>query len=312
MAMGIRRIHSSKTEFPEIDWYPYWPKQKTVLGRVVSILLGLFLVLGIATWSAIVLTNLDSGFAVVFGGLGFLALLLGAALPFSVAITSRISAGVRSRTDTSRGRGVSFKVNQIIRSVLLMAAGAGTYGVSSWIAWRSGSGSELLPASKANAAGANFIFGVALVMWAFILLALIFYFKLTVTFYADGVLRVITLPLQFRTKKQFIRWDEIVSVVPNDLKGSANNSYAVIELHLDQPREPVQHSLWDKPDRVSIPVYLMACEANTLVAITQMLVSDPSTRPLLGRPDAPRWFAPPPLREQYRLSESKTNDGSRP
>ena len=75
-----------------------------------------------------------------------------------------------------------------------------------------------------------------------------------------------------------------------------------IGVYLRAPRESV-HPRLDQSDPIMLPVHASLAEPNTVMAIVWALLEQPETRDLLARPDADRWFVPPTMAEQRRLSE---------
>ncbi|MFE3188286.1 hypothetical protein ACFXHA_04710 [Nocardia sp. NPDC059240] len=246
-----------------------------------------------------------NGFTVI-GAVAILVFFVGALmLLFALSgLGDRLSNGARGCTENDHGTGVSLRTSRITLPLLFLFGGGAMYGIAAWLDRHAGVGSDLLPASKNNSSGATFALIAAIVAAVLFILFSVGYLAATVELYPDGVRRVIRFPVLRRVKEQFVAWDEIATIVPTKVKGSAQTGgYPVIALELTAPREPVQHKLWDTPDRVSLPTYLMVCEPNTLLAILRFLLTDPDQRTLLARPDASSWFTPPPRSTRIRLSE---------
>ncbi|KZM68157.1 hypothetical protein AWN90_09455 [Nocardia terpenica] len=219
--------------------------------------------------------------------------------------------GVRHTVDDVHGGGVELRASRITLPLLFILGGGAGYGIAAWLDWKTGSGSDLLPLSKNNSAGATFALVIGVLLAVFFLIFLIAYFTVTVELYPDGVRRIMRFPLLGRSKQQFVAWDEMAAIAPDKVQGAAQTGgYAVIGMQLKDTREPVQHKLWDTTERVSVPVYLMRCESNTLLALLRYLLSHPQQRVLLAQPDAPSWFAPPPRSTQIQLSHQATATGA--
>ncbi len=131
---------------------------------------------------------------------------------------------------------------------------------------------------------------------------MVMYTRWEIELYPDGVRRAMIAPLIRVHKEHFIAWDDIESLTATTCRPSAQaGDKPLIAIGLRTPREPIQHKMFDTPDRIGIPVYLLACEPNTLLAIMWYLKEHPAQRQLVARPDAAVWFAPPTLRERDRL-----------
>lgn len=286
------------SSFPTVQWTEEWPIRRSTVGTAVLAVLSVGLVvLGIG-WLLMIRTEAFKNPATTVGGIGAALTLFGGALLFAPAAGPfQQRRGIRHHVDATRGGGVTLHPRLIELPVLIMLAGIAAYGISAWWAWRSGTGSDLLPLSKDNAGGARFalILGIGAALAA-VLIALVLTRKVTVALYPSGVGRI--APSLFKTAPELVvTWDEIVAITATTCRPSAQSGdLPLIGLDLATAREPVRHRLFDSRDRIGIPAYLLACEPNMLLAIMRFLKEHPEQRDLVARPDAPVWFGPPKLR----------------
>ncbi|MBO0855107.1 MAG: hypothetical protein J2P18_15245 [Nocardia sp.] len=138
--------------------------------------------------------------------------------------------------------------------------------------------------------------------------AVLMHWKLSIELYPDGVRRPFNFPF-ITGGDLFVPWDDIESLAVGVFRANAQSSpNPAIDIHLKTPRPPAR-KIFDTPDRATLPVYAVAAENNTVLAVMRILLSDPRSRQLLARPDAPEWFTAPPLSEQYELSTSAAQLG---
>ncbi|MFF0491360.1 hypothetical protein ACFYTQ_20240 [Nocardia sp. NPDC004068] len=303
----------SEVPFPQWQWVPAWPISGRSLGtRVLAVVTGGALVIVAVVWIAIVIVDglRARHIVTVIGGLGGASMVAGIGFVLidnADLVRRKPRAEAYRRLDGEHGPGVVLRPRRTNPILYLALGGVAVYGIAAWLAWRNGFYDDgLLPLSKNNQGGATFalIFGVVSALCALVL-AVLLRWKLSVELYPLGVKRPSAFPGGDR-KDRFVKWEDVASAAKGEFRSSAQaGPLPTIDLYLRTPCPPVTRLelRLDRPDRVALPVYALAGEVNTVLAVVRILVSRPESRACLAHPDAPAWFTPPPLAEQQRLSK---------
>ncbi|MFE3195743.1 hypothetical protein ACFXHA_42555 [Nocardia sp. NPDC059240] len=293
---------STTSVFPQVPRTREWPvrQPKTAVRAVWVVLATLFGLLAVVA----VLIGIDSGVreghsATAVGAFGCALMFAGAGMLAVTMAWSPARAGrsaVQHHVDPSRGAGVRLRGRGTplgVYMVYLVLAGGAAYGISSWVQWKHDQGDDLLPAGRNNSGGATFLLVCGVVaLLSIAVIAVIMHWQMSVELYPEGVRRLVPLPFG-ASQDLYLAWDEIGSVSVGEFRASAqSNPMPTIDLQLKTPRPP-EHKRLDAPERVALPVYALAADRGTVLAIVRFLSANSDYRALLARTDAPTWFVPP-------------------
>lgn len=229
------------------------------------------------------------------GQLGMITLAVGAAALFGSQLISAfprvaeiLSPSVTSRNDKDWGTGVRLNQESNTLPLLLILAGCATYGLTAWLAWRSGHGGDLLPFSRDDSAGATFALIFAII--ALTVLALVLFAKfvrISVEMYPSGI--IVRTPMRGISR---IGWGDISGIRSDVCKLSAQQSEApvVMATLVDSSRAP-NHKIFDRTGELGIPACILRCNSDLLLALIGHLLENPDSRPVLASDAAVEWFS---------------------
>ncbi|MGS2807053.1 hypothetical protein [Nocardia sp. MW-W600-9] len=248
-----------------------------------------------AGWLVMALQEFSHSNNVVrLGQLGMITLAVGAAALFGSQLISAfprvaeiLSPSVTSRNDKDWGADVRLNQESNTLPLLLILAGCATYGLTAWLAWRSGYGGDLLPFSRDDSAGATFALIFAII--ALTVLALVLFAKfvrISVEMYPSGI--IVRTPMRGISR---IGWGDISGIRSDVCKLSAQQSEApvVMATLVDSSRAP-NHKIFDRTGELGIPACILRCNSDLLLALIGHLLENPESRPILASDAAPEWF----------------------
>ena len=290
-----------------IEWKPVWPEcRPSARARLTSVISLIILIVSGVVWVGIgVGDGVTQGhpftavgaFGIGLAIVGFVVMAV-SAYGFDENLGRRTVDNVKHR---DHGVGIVLLARRGGTALYFVLLGLALYGITAWLAWRSGEGGDLLSFSKDNQGGATFalVLGVVCLLCG-VVIWLLLRWRVTVEIYSGGVRRVNPSPFG-KSSEIFVRWVEVVGVMPGEFRASPQSKpMRTVVLELDSDRD-TGHRL-DTIGRICLPVSATACEPNTVLAVLRMLSADPEYRASLPRPDALGWFRPPSQAERYRLS----------
>jgi len=291
-------------ESPAIEWRAVWPQLldwkhlATASVAFVGVVAGFFLV-----WTA------GSGVAIVgFVGVGVMSLcLLWLVLRLAGFRWIRPSSRLKPCTSARFGPGIRIGPETLALRVLVIAlVGCAIYYVAValafWLRLES-----LLPEFRDSSTHKWLAVIFAVVLAAIALLLSIFRPSTGLEIYQDVVIRTVGQWRLLRIGDDVtLPWASIVEIVDEvrlNHSGLWTTREPLIRLVTSEPLPSTGRLGWDTDEYLQLPASWMAAEPNLMLAVLRaMLESDERRQEILSH-DPAVVFAPPPLRERFRVSD---------
>lgn len=281
-----------------------WP-QKVSYGWLAACLL----VIAIAIVGIInVARGIQSGDGVVVVGSAAFTIMMGLASVGMVRNAGfrwiKLSPRVSAR-QTAGGAGIAIPTGRLVPLLVSCLACVALGGLTASIAWHLGIGETLLPASRDNSAGANFMGICGAVGLVFAVFFLLFRSPSVLQLTPSGVAYHRRCRRGFRVINvdEFAAWADIASIRPETHVVHTGQS----EIHNPLVRVTYRESDSPSADAAAeqdflIRAFMLTVEPNTLHSLMKRMNEHPEDRDLLAGEDAAQLLTPPPLRERFRAA----------